>query len=304
MSTIYKATYVDDNPIVHWRTKGSKNGIRLWQNPDGSYTEAGRNFKIGGRYNSSSTGERLSRADIKAAKSQIKSDRAEAKNNAKVTATRNKNASTNDEIAKRIPYSRDDLSDYEKQQELALMNNQLKYLKDIREYQKENESGHFEKVARDMKKELKSMETKMYIGFAVGALGITAAYIANQNGIDGKAFADTVVEGVSGKYGKIFTDAAQAASNIDSSSISNGANQAFKSAVQTAGKVKDKVAAVIGNGIDTVKGAKSTAVTTTSDPGKVTYTAAQWVKDNGGDESAVEKSQVARDIMRLNRNKT
>lgn len=51
MSTIYKAAYVDDNPIIHWRTKGSKNGVRLWQNPDGSYTEAGRNSKPGGRYN-------------------------------------------------------------------------------------------------------------------------------------------------------------------------------------------------------------------------------------------------------------
>lgn len=30
------------NELYHWRTKGSKNGVRLYQNEDGTYTELGK----------------------------------------------------------------------------------------------------------------------------------------------------------------------------------------------------------------------------------------------------------------------
>ena len=39
------------NIICHYRTPGSKNGVRLYQNEDGSYTELGKNSAPGGRYN-------------------------------------------------------------------------------------------------------------------------------------------------------------------------------------------------------------------------------------------------------------
>lgn len=51
MGYVYKAVNQNGDTISHWRTKGSKNGIRLWQHEDGSYTTAGRNSKPGGRYN-------------------------------------------------------------------------------------------------------------------------------------------------------------------------------------------------------------------------------------------------------------
>lgn len=50
MPIVYKSVPSDENAVVHWRTKGSKNGVRVWQNEDGSYTEAGKNYKPGGRY--------------------------------------------------------------------------------------------------------------------------------------------------------------------------------------------------------------------------------------------------------------
>lgn len=57
MGIVYKAVEESDRPVIHWRTKGSKNGIRLWQHEDGSYTTAGRNSKPGGRYNQAETHE-------------------------------------------------------------------------------------------------------------------------------------------------------------------------------------------------------------------------------------------------------
>lgn len=51
---IYKAAFNDtERDVAHFRTAGSKNGVRIWQNKDGSYTEAGRTSKPGGRYNQS-----------------------------------------------------------------------------------------------------------------------------------------------------------------------------------------------------------------------------------------------------------
>lgn len=51
MGIVYIANDSNSESFAHWRTKGSKNGVRIWQNEDGSYTPAGKNFKPGGRYN-------------------------------------------------------------------------------------------------------------------------------------------------------------------------------------------------------------------------------------------------------------
>lgn len=237
MSVIFSNNYLTDGePIVHWRTAGSKNGIRLWQNKDGSYTEAGRNFKIGGRYNSrGGTGERLTRAERK-----------EAKRQADIENTRVKNERANEEIARRIPYSRDDLSDYEKAQEISLMNNQLKYLESVKEYN--NKQGtHFEKVGKSIQKELESAEVKLYISLGLGALGIAGAYaLGKSGGIDAELVANAI-NAFGGKYGKIFNAATQVSTD------------GF-------GKVKEKVAAVVSPIIDKVKNGKTNVSVNSYDP--------------------------------------
>lgn len=236
MSVIFSNDYLTDGePVVHWRTAGSKNGVRLWQNKDGSYTEAGRNFKIGGRYNSNGgTGERLTRAEKKAAKKE------EA-----ITNARAKNQAANDEITRRIPYSRDDLTDYEKAQEISLMNNQLKYLESVKEYQ--NKQGtHFEKVGKSMKKELESAEVKFYMALGLGAIGVTAAYAFGKNGGIDSELVTNAINAFGGKYGKIFT-------------------AATKASTDGVGKVKDKVMAVVSPIIDKIKGtAEETDVSSAS----------------------------------------
>lgn len=171
MPIVYKGTISDPErdgtyTFAHWRTKGSKNGVRVWQNEDGSYTEAGRNFKPGGRYNQSdSDGE-----------SRVKS--AEEKAAAKAEAARQKNAAYNEQIAKSIPYSRDDLSDYEKQQELAVMTAQLKYADAMKEYQKKAEETNATKMKDALKKELTSQEAKLILGVGVAALAVGGLYLA------------------------------------------------------------------------------------------------------------------------------
>lgn len=90
MGIVYKASYDDnwENDLMHWRTKGSKNGIRLWQNTDGSYTEAGRNSKPGGRYNTNGgEGRAAARAAKKEAKAEEKAAKAQAKTEARAYGT-------------------------------------------------------------------------------------------------------------------------------------------------------------------------------------------------------------------------
>lgn len=76
MATAFKAVYdySDPNPVVHWRTKGSKNGVRLYQNPDGSYTELGRESKPGGRYNSRYDADKSRLSELKSKGRRITND--------------------------------------------------------------------------------------------------------------------------------------------------------------------------------------------------------------------------------------
>lgn len=167
MPIVYKGVVNDSErngsyTFAHWRTKGSKNGVRIWQNEDGSYTEAGRNFKPGGRYNQSDSD----------------GDSGVSKAEAKTAAQRAKNAEYNERVAKTIPYSRDDLSDYEKQQELSVMTAQLKYADAMREYQKKAEETNASKMKDALKKELTSQEAKLILGVGVAALAVGGVYLA------------------------------------------------------------------------------------------------------------------------------
>lgn len=170
MPIVYKGVPASDpeRTIVHWRTKGSKNGVRIWQNEDGSYTPAGENFKPGGRYNQS---EHHREDNVKAMTPEEK--RAQADKNAREKAAR-----TNARIANRIPYSRDDLTDYEKQQELGVMTAQLKYATAVKEYQQTAEANHAQKLKHQVKHEISSYEAKIIVGVGVAAIGVGIFAIA------------------------------------------------------------------------------------------------------------------------------
>lgn len=170
MPIVYKGVPASDpeRTVIHWRTKGSKNGVRIWQNEDGSYTPAGENFKPGGRYNQS---EHHREDNVKTMTPEEK--RAQADANARAKA-----AKTNARIANRIPYSRDDLTDYEKQQELGVMTAQLKYATAVKEYQQTAEANHAEKLKHQVKHEISSYEAKIIVGVGVAAIGVGIFAIA------------------------------------------------------------------------------------------------------------------------------
>lgn len=92
---------MDNNYLMHWRTKGSKNGVRLYQYPDGSLTPAGRDHYGVGPPRGSSVGDKLSKWVKKKTEERKQKKEAKADSAPKLDAARLKNMS-DDDIRKEI----------------------------------------------------------------------------------------------------------------------------------------------------------------------------------------------------------
>lgn len=230
MPIVYKAVVNDsERDIKHWRTKGSKNGVRLWQHEDGSYTNAGKTCKPGGRYNQAENHEDGS--SVSSSTSKPKKNSAEAK--------REKNAAYNDKIGSQIPYSRDDLSDYEKQQELAVMTAQLKYANEMKEFQKKAESTNYKKVAEEFGKEMTKSQAKILLGVGVAALAVGGLYASGYT-INGNAL-DTIIKAVDPTGAYKLADLIKKDSGAVATNLKDTASSIFKKGRTAVDAVDDEI---------------------------------------------------------------